>query len=391
MTYPDQLLPSFNVSFFYNGNFTAIIYEAITDGYDDLVIYGWGPQSDHFGNVFVFFGGEQLNTNCALRLVGTHVDENLGNYMATGDINGDGYDDILVSRRLPVNDTTLWNYVLDIYSGGTTLSNVPVFEIPVGLGNNGSLYSLIANGDLNGDGYDDIITVYNSFGETPGLTLKVIYGLSDFDSLSIQDFDFSPVAVKVPLFYCNFDNDPYSDFCVWQYSNDDNFGHFTAYRQADPILDLTCDFMNTGELYTNAYGRGYLLGDMNNDGYQEFFVFSFDGFPQNTNYATILTEHYVGISDNAYPIRSSKLICYPNPFRDRVTISLPNKAHHTHYNMSIFDVKGRMVYQRKDITYDKFIWNPDADTKDELKSGIYFIKIIDNNRVIKTSKVVYTK
>lgn len=359
------------------------------DGFDDLVVRAGGPLPEHYGNIFVFLGGPVLDTICDLHLAGTVENEHLGYGFAAGDVNGDGFDDIVVTRRLIINGSTYFNYGLSIYSGGTVLSNVPVFETILGNSvENNIISAILADGDINGDGYDDIII---SCLDSIGSKLQIIYGHSDFDSLSIQEQYFSTNVMKRPLFYCDLDGDEYSDLCI-QHDNNGNYcGDFAVYKQDSPSIDLAYDFINTGDVNTSHYGYGFYLGDINQDGFPEFFVISQDGFPQNTNYATILTENYVGISDVRYPNEGFEIMCYPNPFKDRINVKLSSNQLKSNYDINIYDIKGRKVYNRRNNKSDKFSWNPLKDSDHTISSGVYILKLTDNDKLIHTAKLFYIK
>ena len=55
-------------------------------------------QYEEWGNVYVYLGGELFATTPALHIRGAVLYEQLGADMKTGDINGDGYDDIVLTN-----------------------------------------------------------------------------------------------------------------------------------------------------------------------------------------------------------------------------------------------------------------------------------------------------
>ncbi len=363
------------------------------DGYDDLVVNGDGPQDYWFGHVWAFLGGQQFNTTCAFNKRGTVMHESFGERLTTGDINGDGKDDIILTKRINVIDEYNYDIALDIHSGGDSLSNISAFEIILG-SSSSQLGKVVANGDLNGDGYEDILIL---MGTSLGPMLRVIYGCSILDSLDIQDYYLPMFGGEKLISYCNVNNDSYSDFCMQQMSMTEGGienGNFLVHKQTNPTLDLIYDFISSGQTDLSGYGYGYYLGDMNQDGYPEFFVYKND-YSQNylSNYACILSEQYVGNDDETIPVPDADTYCYPNPFKSSTTItcSFPHKMK---CNLEIFNIKGQKVRTLVNGTQAKgkhsIIWNGKDDNGKSVSSGMYFYKLTTPERVI-TNKMIMLK
>jgi len=131
------------------------------DGYSDVIVGASGSSS-----VYVYFGSSS-------GLVSTGFwnrsgDTSYGHAVSTaGDVNGDGFGDIIVGA--PLADSTYTNCGrVDVYLGSVTgLGVTPVWFI-YDLHDYGQLgYSVATAGDINGDGYSDIIFGEDGKGE-PG-------------------------------------------------------------------------------------------------------------------------------------------------------------------------------------------------------------------------------
>jgi hypothetical protein len=132
------------------------------DGYDDLVI-GLGESdvlNTDAGVAYVYFGGPGVDVNFDLFLgTATSLDyfgESVG---SAGDVNGDGYEDLVVGARGfnvtpgPIVDAG----VAFVYFGGPASDDVADLVIP-GAISNGELGASVAGvGDVNNDGFDDLI------------------------------------------------------------------------------------------------------------------------------------------------------------------------------------------------------------------------------------------
>jgi signal transduction histidine kinase len=136
------------------------------DGYDDLLVgasyYSPPGQPERTGAAFVFLGGPNGPGPIPdWQVEGSATGDNTGfSVGAAGDINGDGFDDVLVgswnaeSNRL-VKDQRKGSAAL-YFGGPTGLSKTPAWQ-PEGekLASHYG-YSLHGIGDINGDGFDDI-------------------------------------------------------------------------------------------------------------------------------------------------------------------------------------------------------------------------------------------
>ena len=98
-----------------------------------------------------------------------------------GDISGDGWDDFLVSAGMSGDDTLHF-----IYFGGPSVDTIPDVILTE------RMEVAERAGDINHDGYDDLITGF-PFPSNHGSHVEVYYGGPDMDSLpdvSIDDDDF---------------------------------------------------------------------------------------------------------------------------------------------------------------------------------------------------------
>ena len=141
------------------------------DGYPDfgLGIPSYGPVvSDSTGRVLIYFGGQSLNSVPDLVLEGERRGSQFGAMVeAAGDVNGDGFDDLLVgapSYRIP-NATRGGTGRAYLYAGASSPASAPmtVLESPImpntntrddGFGIRGC-----GLGDMDGDGYGDVAIV----------------------------------------------------------------------------------------------------------------------------------------------------------------------------------------------------------------------------------------
>ncbi|NIN01638.1 MAG: hypothetical protein GTO24_27135, partial [candidate division Zixibacteria bacterium] len=124
------------------------------DGFKDIIVGAPQMLMDR-GYAYIYFGGAEFDTIPDVRLIGEPFDSGLyvgfgENVASAGDVNLDGYGDVLVVAGF-VREVFL-------YFGGVEMDSI---EDVVFQGGSGDLYSFGASvscaGDLNSDDYDDII------------------------------------------------------------------------------------------------------------------------------------------------------------------------------------------------------------------------------------------
>lgn len=131
------------------------------DGYDDLVAGAPGcsnPQPKE-GCVLVFYGAvaglgstpdQLLELNQRDAYLGTAVD-------GAGDVNGDGYADVIVGAKWFANELPNEGAAFLFLGGADGLSSAPIWQVE-GNQAGASLGTAVAGaGDVNGDGFDDLL------------------------------------------------------------------------------------------------------------------------------------------------------------------------------------------------------------------------------------------
>ncbi len=135
------------------------------DGYSDVIIgapnYDDGGNNDE-GRAFVYYGsmsGLPVTPGSILDDADQAI-ATFGFFVASaGDVNGDGYSDVIIGAPLhtdPVHSWEGWSYV---YHGSATGLSATPNNIPDDANNVNAFFgnSVASAGDINGDGYSDVI------------------------------------------------------------------------------------------------------------------------------------------------------------------------------------------------------------------------------------------
>ncbi len=152
------------------------------DGFSDFLV--GAPEFDNGqtneGAVFLFYGTDEtisivpdlvLELNQANAEFGTSVS-------GAGDVNGDGYADVIIGTPLYKDGGSTYGGAFIYYGSGAGLSAVPDWSVHPAQTSTGFGGAISAAGDVNGDGFNDVIvstrhTYINVFhGNGGGMTLR---------------------------------------------------------------------------------------------------------------------------------------------------------------------------------------------------------------------------
>jgi flagellar hook capping protein FlgD/FG-GAP repeat protein/VCBS repeat protein len=128
------------------------------DGYGDVIV--GADQYNNTGAAWVYYGppGSGIPPT---QLFGTSINGHFGNPVASaGDVNGDGYGDVIVGASLDDAAATDAGRAF-IYLGGpmglSTTAQIALMPVGLELANAHFGAAVACAGDYNGDGYDDVI------------------------------------------------------------------------------------------------------------------------------------------------------------------------------------------------------------------------------------------
>jgi hypothetical protein len=304
------------------------------DGQPDLAVsFSPHPMYSQNGSVYLYWGGPSFDTipDMIITRPGPYKSpqENFGVLLVDlADFSGDGYDDLFIGSAVP--DST--NY---IYFGGPDIDTIPDLII------RGSFTKAHPAGDLNQDGYGDLITSYSTSLQNVG-DVKIYFGGPAADSLP----DIQIYGSQFPQLLTYFGQD-----CA-------------------------------------------AIGDFNGDGKNDFafsavgadlrgHVFLFSGPAPATDV------HYE--YDPGLPSGFSLSQNYPNPFNPSTTIEfqVPRRSMVT---LSIYNVLGQEVRQLIDNSLAagsyQLAWDSKTSDGHDVGSGVYFYRLTSGNVTLSRKMVL---
>jgi hypothetical protein len=143
------------------GNSVASAGDVNGDGFPDLIV--GAPYNDANGSAagraYIYFGGRPMNAVPDVVLQGDpQANSHFGWSVAgAGDVNHDGYDDVIVGARLYGSGTRAAAGRAYIFFGGGPMNTVPDWILDGEAKNDWFGESVGGAGDMNGDGFDDVI------------------------------------------------------------------------------------------------------------------------------------------------------------------------------------------------------------------------------------------
>ena len=250
------------------------------DGYSDVLV--GGPNWTGSGRVYVFHGSATgINSLWNYTMVGETSGSFFGNSVSTaGDVNGDGYSDVIVGSENFANGQTEEGKVYIFYGKSTGLNTVYDFSTESNQAFAKLGHSVSTAGDINGDGYSDVIAGAIGYdnGQTNEGGVWVYYGSvsgisgSTFLEKNVTSASFGTSVASAG----DVNGDGYSDVIIGAdgYSNPENLeGAAFVYNGSPAGITLTPGWSAESNQALASMGSSVATaGDVNGDGYSDVVV-----------------------------------------------------------------------------------------------------------------------
>jgi hypothetical protein len=259
----------------YFGSYVSEAGDINQDGYADILVSAVG-----IGRTYAFYGSaDGLSLAPDWITIGENSADNYGQSLrAAGDVNGDGYDDVIVGAR-DYNSGGGKAYLF--YGGAVGLDLTPdlAFTGPQAIGNYG--YSVGTIGDVNDDGFADVAIgapsytadqtweglVYVHMGSDQGLVVTPTLILEGDAIYSRFGCDIKPAG--------DVNDDGYDDFIVgaFQHGYPNSVGAAFVFYGSETGVVTDTFWMATSDQHDSRFGQIVNgAGDVNNDGFDDVLV-----------------------------------------------------------------------------------------------------------------------
>jgi hypothetical protein len=251
------------------------------DGYSDIIVgapvYDNGQTNE--GKVFVYYGSSSGPSGSAdWSMEYNQANASFGNSVSNaGDVNGDGYSDVIVGAPSYANGQSQEGGAFVYYGSSMGLSNTADWTAESNWGSSMFGFSVSTAGDVNGDGYSDVaITapryqlrvegdwiyiegrVFAYYGSSTGLSSSPDWS-ADRDAVEYSSR--SIIASSAG----DVNGDGYSDVLFGD--NAYNSSHFILYYGSSSGLSSLNTIITEGYNHLGALVSG--AGDINGDGYSD--------------------------------------------------------------------------------------------------------------------------
>ncbi|MBK9404711.1 MAG: FG-GAP repeat protein [Ignavibacteria bacterium] len=256
------------------------------DGYSDVIVGAWQYDLNTFYNIgraYIYYGGDNMDNISDVTMTGEVSGSVFGQSVSSaGDVNADGYSDVIVGASLYGGNIGK----AYVFYGGISMNNAADVIMSGTFGDNlGS--SVSSAGDVNGDGYSDVITGAIGFNAFKGRSY-IFYGgdpMNNFADVTMSGeemYNYFGCSVSSAG---DINNDGYSDVIVGASGgNSSIYGHAYIYFGSDSMNNIA-DLKMTGETAGDMFGKSVSeAGDINSDGFPDVLAGA-SGYGNNTGRA----------------------------------------------------------------------------------------------------------
>jgi hypothetical protein len=249
------------------------------DGYEDLLVAGARDYNNSRGQLYLYYGGKDMDDKPDKILTGENAGDKFGAEAHLADVNGDGYADI-ITGSYGYND---WQGRAYIFYGGPDMDVNADLIIDGEPGTRGRFANMITAGDVNKDGYADVILCAVYLNDKAG-RVYLFYGGDPMDTIADLTFDGEKKDdhfgrdINNPKMVGDVNGDGYGDLLLssryWNWAGGAK-GQGKAhlyYGGPGTSMDSIPDKIFIGENPRDDFGVAGCVFDIDNDGFADLII-----------------------------------------------------------------------------------------------------------------------
>jgi len=260
------------------------------DGYSDIIIGAPGYSGNNAGRLYVYYGSSSgLHTTEDWSFTGDQANARLGSSVSSaGDVNGDGFPDIIASAPYYTADQIKEGRVYVFYGSPEGLSDTAVWIFDGNKEYAGAGYSVSGAGDFNNDGFDDVIiglpgyenVMFMGYGSV-SIFLGSSSGISSVPFLTFRNYHDDIGLGNSVSCAGDVNGDGFSDVIFgspyWPPPPDHSGNSLESNGRVSVIYGSSTGTLNgwgaVGEVSHSSFGYSVsTAGDVNNDGYSDVII-----------------------------------------------------------------------------------------------------------------------
>ncbi len=243
------------------------------DGLDDILISATGWNGNR-GRVYLYYGGSSIDPSYPdITISGEDPNTLLGNYagISTSDVNGDGYEDVIIGARgYHNNDGRVY-----VYYGGPAMDTQADMVFNGEIGKEDWFGLAVASADIDDDGYEDILVGAQNYDQGRG-RVYLFWGGNPMDTAADLIFEGEAAGDwfgrKIDA-GGDVNGDGYNEILIGARQWGNNHGRaYLYFGNRTGRIKAVSDHAFTGESHSNEMGASVEMFDIDNDGFDDVLV-----------------------------------------------------------------------------------------------------------------------
>jgi len=256
------------------------------DGYSDVIVSGpnYGNGQGQEGAAYIYHGSASgISTTTSNTLEANQANSSFGVSVAcAGDVNGDGYSDVIIGAYRFDNGHSNEGAAFVFHGSATGLTNTIRAQLEINQADAAMGYCVASAGDVNGDGYSDVIvgaSDYDNGQINEGVALVYHGSATGINNTIRAQLEINQVGVSMGVSVASAGDvnaDGYSDIivgCQYFTNGESSEGGAFVYHGSASGINTTIRTQLESNQLNGLLGYSVAsAGDVNGDGYSDVMV-----------------------------------------------------------------------------------------------------------------------